>query len=464
MLKVLGSETICPHIALFPSAGMGHLTPFLRLASVLLSNNCKVTLITPTPSVSVAESTHISSFVSAHPEVNHLEFQLPSIQPPPNSITKDPFHIHFNTILRSVHLLHPLLCSLSPPPSAIFSDILVAAGVIPVAVDLGLPHYTLVTFSAIYLSLTAYISIMVSDPTRLKCSTEIEIPGLGPVPVGSIPPPYFNPNHLFTSVFLSNARALPEVDGILINSFDWLEPETLSALNSGNVFANFPPVFPIGPLVPYELKRKEECHYLQWLDIQPKESVVYVSFGSRTATSKDQMKELRDCLWNSKYRFLWILKSNNVDKDDKEDLDTLLGHSFFEDTKDRGIVVKPWVYQQEILAHPAVGGFVSHCGWNSITEAARNGVPVLAWPHHADQSVNAEVVKKAGLGLWDSSWGWGLQNLVKQEEIQKMIGELMENQKLRITAKKVGDEAKKAGEIAGSSNKVLMKVLRGLVE
>ncbi|GLT36239.1 hypothetical protein SLA2020_106310 [Shorea laevis] len=459
MSDALVSEAIRPHIALFPSAGMGHLTPFLRLASMLLSNNCNVTLITAKPTVSVAESTHISFFLSTHPEAKHLEFQLPYLQPS-NSSTDDPFYIQFQAILRSVHLLHPLLYSLSPPLTAIFSDFGVASGVTRIAVDLGLPHYVVATFSAKFLSLMAYLPILTSDPTKLSSrSTEIDIPGLKPLPVESIPPPFFNSDHLFTANLVSNARALPEVKGILMNTFNWFEPETLSALNSGRVLSNLPPVLPIGPLVPYELKR-EECQYLPWLDNQPTESVVYVNFGSRTAMSKDQMRELQDSLESIEYRFLWVLKSSKVDKDDKEDLEALLSHSFVESTKNRGIVVKGWINQQEILAHPAIGGFVSHCGWNSVGEAAQRGIPVLAWPQHGDQRVNAEVVEKAGLGIWDRSWGWGVESLVKQEEIQRKIGELMEDKKLRSTAKKVGEEAKKAEEIGGSSNKVLMQVLQ----
>ncbi|KAK6266813.1 hypothetical protein QUC31_017650 [Theobroma cacao] len=456
-----GSETSQPHIALFPSAGMGHLTPFLRLASMLLSHNCMVTLLTTKSTVSAAESTYISFFLSTNPEIKHIEFQVPPMQPS-NTTADDPFFIQFKATSRSAHLIYPLISSLSPPLSAIFSDLVVASGVSKVAVYLGIPNYAVSTTSAKFLSLLAYLPILTSDAAKLSNrSTDIEIPGLTPLPISSIPPPFFNPDHLFTATLVSNAIALPDCKGILMNTFDCFEPETLSAINNKRALRNLPPILPIGPLETYELK-KDLGQYLPWLNSQPAESVVFVSFGSRTAMTKDQIKELRHGLEKSEYRFLWILKTKTVDKDDTEDLEDLLSCSFLERTKNKGMVLKEWVNQQDILAHPAVGGFVNHCGWNSVMEAAQRGIPMLAWPQHGDQRANAEVLEKAGLGIWDRTWGWGGQRLVKTDEIQKRISELMTDVKLKSRAKKVGEEARKATGNGGSSIKTIMEVIESL--
>ncbi|KAM0955277.1 hypothetical protein ACFX13_024063 [Malus domestica] len=153
-----------------------------------------------------------------------------------------------------------------------------------------------------------------------------------------------------------------------------------------------------------------------------------------------------------------------VDKEDKEDLKNLLGESFLGRTKSRGVVVKGWVSQQDILEHAAVGGFVSHCGWNSVMEAARKGVPVLA-RQHGDQCVNAEVVEKARLGIWERSWGWGVGGVVVGgEEIGRKIVELMEDKKLRGLARKVGEDTKKATATGGKSQKVFNEVLEYLTQ
>ncbi|KAL5582222.1 hypothetical protein UlMin_014664 [Ulmus minor] len=462
MSNTTDSHSPPPHIAIFPSAGMGHLTPFLRIASMLLSHNCIVTLITARPTVSISESSHISSFLSSHPQLKHIEFQVnhSSSTPPSNA---DPFFLQFDAVSRSVHLLHPLLSSSSPPLSAIFSDLAVASGITQIATDLEVPNYVVCTSSVKFLCLAAYLPVLISNNVNLKTSNEVEIPGLPPVSISSVPPPFKDPNHVFTSMIANNTRSLSRVQGIIVNTFDSFEPETLASANNGRVINSLPPILPIGPLEAYDTKREnEKAWYLSWLDDQPPESVVYVGFGSRTALARDQIRELSKGLERSGYRFLWVLKTSKVDKDDKDELRDLLGDSFLERTKNTGVAVKEWVNQKEILEHPATGAFVNHCGWNSVMEAARRGVPMLAWPQHGDQKVNAEIVVKAELGIWHREWGWGGEVLVKGEEIEENIREVMENEKLRGMARKVGEEARKARGIDGSSEKMLREVLESL--
>ena len=482
-----------PHVALFPSAGMGHLTPFLRLADMLASRGCIVTVVTAMPTVSTAESAHISSFFSNYPHINRLEFEIPESNLT-NTTTADPFFIRWNEINRSAHLLKPLLLSSSPPLSAIFSDIAIVNSINPIADDLSLPNYVVFTTCARFLSLFASLPFLFTSDTFNN--SDVQIPGLlVPIPLSSIPPPFFDSNHLFTSIAISNALSLPKTKGILLNTFEEFESDTISALKDGRVLSCPIPVQPVGPLEPYKF---ELGHRLSWyaysiliilfpylvsfrlsiyikllnsiicfflfifnrLDDQIVGSVVYVSFGSRTAMSEDQIRELGNGLERSGCSFLWVLKTSKVDKEDKQELEELLGDSFLERTKKRGIVVKGWVNQEEILRNPAIGGFISHCGWNSVMESARFGVPILAWPLHGDQRVNAEVVENAGLGMWVRDWGWGGERLVKGEEIGDKVRELMSDEKLRNKAREIGEQARKAFEANGSSEKALM----GLVD
>jgi hypothetical protein len=361
---------------------------------------------------------------------------------------------------RSAHLLSPLLASLSPPLHAFIYDVSLISSVIPVIEALHIPNYILFTSSARMFSFFSYFPTFTSksndDPAMFD--DVVEIPGLMPVPKSSIPPLLLIPNNLFAKIFKEDSYKVAKLTGVFINTFEGLEAESLEALNGGKVIEGLPSVFAVGPLAVCEFERVECGDQLKWLDEQPAGSVVYVSFGSRTAMSRDQIREIGNGLIKSGCRFLWVVKDKKVDKEEEEGLEEVVGHELMERMKGKGLVVKTWVDQGEILAHRAVGGFVSHCGWNSVVEAAWHGVPILAWPQHGDQKINAEVVERSGLGMWVTSWGWGEQVVVKGEEIGERIREMMESKLLRREAAGVKEEGRKALRDGGSCGITFMRL------
>ena len=144
--------------------------------------------------------------------------------------------------------------------------------------------------------------------------------------------------------------------------------------------------------------------------------------------------------------FLWVIrKSESEISDDK----------FEERVKDRGILVREWVHQREILMHESVQGFLSHCGWNSVLESICAGVPILAWPMMAEQPLNARmVVEEIKVGLRVETCNGSVRGFVKWEGLEKMVKELMEKEKgkeVRKKSKEVAQMAKKTMEEAGSS-------------
>lgn len=437
-----------PHVAFLPS-GMGQLTPFFRLATKLASRNCTVTFINIQPSGSALA--HASTFFNNYPQIKRLEFNIIPLTTS-NSTIKDPFIIQIETINSSLHLLPPLLSSLPQPLSAIFSDFVLASGLTQITAVLKIQHYIVSTTSARFYSTVAYLPILMSNsPSKLSCDYEevIEIPGLSPLAKSSIPPPWLDnspSNYLLKSYLIPNAQSLPKVNGVLLNTFSWFEEETIDAINKGRVLSNLPPIFAVGP---FELHTLEKGRPFAFLDSQPAETVVYVRFGSREAMSADQIREIGHGLETSGHTFLWVLKENFE----------LLGDSFLERTKNKGRVIEGLLINEEdILGHPAIGGFVNECEWGSVMEVARLGVPMLGWPQHGDQKMNAELVAKMGLGMWVESWGWSGERLVKGEEIGETVRQMMRDLKLRNSVKKVAEEARKACEINGSSGKALIGV------
>lgn len=260
---------------------------------------------------------------------------------------------------------------------------------------------------------------------------------------------------------MEDSPKVTKLHGFLINTFEALEHQPLEALNAGKVKRGMPHVFAVGPMVPCEFEKEGQWGKpLKWLDDQPSGSVVYVSFGSRTALGRDQIREIGDGLMRSGYRFLWVVKDKIVDREEEEEgLDEVLGVELVERLKKKGLVMKEWVYQNGILGHTAVGGFVSHCGWNSLMEAAWNGVPVLGWPQHGDQKINAEAVERSGWGMWNKNWGWAGERVVEGEEIGEAIKVMMKNQSLKVKASQLKEAGRKAMSVGGDREVTLQKLI-----
>ena len=131
-------------------------------------------------------------------------------------------------------------------------------------------------------------------------------------------------------------------------------------------------------------------------------------------------------LEKSNHRFLWVVKSP-LNSNTEPDLEVLLPEGFLERTKDRGVVVKSWAPQSAILSHESIGGFVTHCGWNSVLEAVTCGVPMAAWPLYAEQRMNSVVLvedMKLATPIEKVSSSSISEELVSAEELEKRVEEV----------------------------------------
>ncbi|PSR91707.1 UDP-glycosyltransferase [Actinidia chinensis var. chinensis] len=245
---------------------------------------------------------------------------------------------------------------------------------------------------------------------------------------------------------------MADVDGsitMLINTCDDLEHPFIEYL--ANRIGK--PVWGVGPLLPekywksagsvfhdHEIRAaNRESNYTedevnQWLDLKPRGSVVYVSFGSEVGPTLEEYVQLAGALGESKWPFIWVIQHGSgrhgppqPSSDPSEEgyyphgLDTKVG--------DRGLIIRGWAPQLMILSHPSTGGFLSHCGWNSTVEAIGRGVPLLAWPIRGDQFFNAKlVVQHLKVGYMVSSGGdkvvekdivVGIERLVTDKEVHK---------------------------------------------
>ncbi|KAF2319836.1 hypothetical protein GH714_019529 [Hevea brasiliensis] len=197
---------------------------------------------------------------------------------------------------------------------------------------------------------------------------------------------------------------------------------------------------------------------MQWLDDQPVASVVFLCFGSMGSFGEDQLKEIACALEHSGHRFLWSVRrppppGKQAFPTDYEDPQEVLPEGFLERTAAVGKVIG-WAPQVAILAHPAIGGFVSHCGWNSVLESIWFGVPIATWPIYAEQQFNAfEMVIELGLAVeikMDYSKESGM--IVNCDEIERGIRCLMENDSEKRKKVKEMSEKSRMALIEGGSS------------
>nr|F8WKW8.1 RecName: Full=Beta-D-glucosyl crocetin beta-1,6-glucosyltransferase; AltName: Full=UDP-glucose glucosyltransferase 9; Short=GjUGT9; AltName: Full=UDP-glycosyltransferase 94E5 [Gardenia jasminoides]BAK55744.1 UDP-glucose glucosyltransferase [Gardenia jasminoides] len=158
-------------------------------------------------------------------------------------------------------------------------------------------------------------------------------------------------------------------------------------------------MLPVGMLVEEPVKDDQgdnSNELIQWLGTKSQRSTVLVSFGTEYFLTKEEMEEIAHGLELSEVNFIWVVR---FAMGQKIRPDEALPEGFLERVGDRGRIVEGWAPQSEVLAHPSTGGFICHCGWNSVVESIEFGVPVIAMPMHLDQPLNARLVVEIGAGM-----------------------------------------------------------------
>ncbi|NP_001333856.1 UDP-glycosyltransferase 75C1 [Zea mays] len=234
----------------------------------------------------------------------------------------------------------------------------------------------------------------------------VRFPGLPPLRVRDLPSFIVSTSEDDPYAFVADAfrELVGRLDGgedspsVLANTFDAVEPEAVASLREHGV-----DVVPVGPVLSFldddaaaggnnDLFTQDGKGYLEWLDAQAPGSVVYISFGSLSVMRRRQIEEVARGMSESGRPFLWVLREDNRRSEGADaDAATLAGGG-------RGMVVG-WCDQVRVLSHPAVGCFVTHCGWNSTLESTACGVPVVCVPQWTDQGTNAWLVERIGTGV-----------------------------------------------------------------
>ncbi|XP_074311847.1 UDP-glycosyltransferase 87A2-like [Silene latifolia] len=178
------------------------------------------------------------------------------------------------------------------------------------------------------------------------------------------------------------------------------------------------PVYHIGPMIPYfDLKPTSmiyKSNYFQWLDAQSKDSVLYISHGSFLSVSSAQTNEFAEGIKDSGVRFLWVTRG--------------VRSQFTDGIGETGFLVH-WCDQLKVLCHPSVGGFWTHCGWNSTCEGIYAGVPMLTCPIIGDQVPNSKViVNDMKIGLRAMENGVNPEKVMSRQQVAELVKKFMDSE------------------------------------
>uniref|UniRef100_A0A5B7B7K1 Glycosyltransferase n=1 Tax=Davidia involucrata TaxID=16924 RepID=A0A5B7B7K1_DAVIN len=455
----MGSESVV-HVFLVSFPGQGHVNPLLRLGKRLASKGLYVTFSTPE---SIGKQMRKASNASGEPtpvgdgwirfeffedgwdEDEPRRQDLDQYLPQLELVGKD---LLPRMLKKHADEDRPVSCLINNPFIPWVSD---------VAESLNIPSAMLwvqscACFSAYY----HYYHGMVPFPSETEPEIDVQLPCMPLLKYDEVPSFLYptTPYPFLRRAILGQYKNLSKPFCILADTFQELEPEIIEYVSK------FCPIKPVGPLfknpkapnsaVRGDFMTADNC--IDWLDSKPPSSVVYISFGSVVYLKQEQVDEIAFGLLNSEVSFLWVMKPPH--KDSGYEL-LVLPEGFLEKAGDRGKVVL-WSPQEQVLAHPSVACFVTHCGWGSSMESLSSGMPVVAFPQWGDQVTDAVYlvdVFKMGIRMCR---GEAEDRVIPRDEVEKCLREATSGPKAEemkqnaLKWKKTADEAVAEG---GSSER-----------
>ncbi|GMN41379.1 hypothetical protein TIFTF001_010597 [Ficus carica] len=432
-----------PRVLIFPLSAQGHVNSMLKLAELLALAGLHVTFLnTEYIHDRLIRYTNMLSRFSRYPGFlfRTIADGLPEDHPRSGDRfmeVVDSMNETTKPLFKEMLVSGELGSEISPKVTCIIADGIFGKFTNDVSEELGIPIILFRTISSCavwsYFFLTKLIEIG-ELPIKGKEDMDRQITGVpgmesflrcrdlpGFCRVTDTSDPYL---HLVSR----ETHQCPRAQALILNTFEDLEGPILSHIRT-----KCPNIYTIGPLHAHlnlrlskkinpSLSRSPNSLFdvdrgcMAWLDAQPPSSVIYVSFGSITTMSNDDLMEFWYGLVNCNKRFLWVIRPDLVAE--KGGGDGRIPVELTAATTERGYIVG-WVPQEEVLAHKAVGGFLTHCGWNSTLESVVAGVPMICWPYFADQQINSRYVGE----VW--KLGIDMKDVCNRKVVEKMVNDLM---------------------------------------
>ncbi|KAF3437745.1 hypothetical protein FNV43_RR20501 [Rhamnella rubrinervis] len=472
-------------IVIFPPPGLADINSMIEFGKLILHHyphNFSITILcTHGLQNNPTMSSYIQRISNSNPSVSFHLFPCQRVDTPPSrrrfpGILIELIRLNLPNARNALHEISKT----SKVGALIIHSFCMPA--LSVGIELGIPTFCFRASGASSLAVLLNfpkIHQQTNDSFKDLTDTVFQIPGCLPLRAIHMPSPLLDRDDTCYWDFLNGFSNLPKVNGIIVNTFDGFEPIAMKAIKDGLCVSDgpTPPLYYVGPLIASNEKEEgkaniatdQEEDYMSWLDKQPSGSVVFLCFGRMGTLSEKQVREIAIGLENSGKRFLWVLKKPSDDKSKMTqqmynfdlDLASVLPDGFTERTRGLGAVVKSQVPQMEVLKKESVGGFVTHCGWNSVLEAVVTGVPMIAWPLHAEQHVNRNALvedMKIAIPVEQREE----DEFVTATELEARVRELMESEKgreLRERSRKMKDMGLAAFGDSGSSKLALQRFI-----
>jgi UDP:flavonoid glycosyltransferase YjiC (YdhE family) len=401
------------HLVFVPFLARSHFAPLAAKAAAAACGEHGVS--TGTTTASILTTPHFAALTPPSVPVHVADFRCPGGPEEDFSLLPDGASSAPAFFAAAEAALAPALAAIlraRDGPAAVVSDA-VLYWAPRVARDCGVPHVTFHTIGAF--AAAAMVAVHLHRPELLP--DPFVVPGGFPRPV-ELRRAHIHEEALAHLPLFRAAEA--ESFAVAFNTFSALEAD-FAAYYRSQLAGRPKEVFLVGPTRAAAVTSgADRDPILQWLDGRPAGSVVYVCFGSTCALGESQLRELAAGLRASGRPFLWVIPAAGVEGGAG-------GTSREERASSHGMVVAGrWAPQAEILAHGAVGGFVTHCGWNSVLEAVCAGVPLATWPLRAEQFVNeAFLVEVLRVGVRVREVEADVEDVVPAAAVARAVGTLM---------------------------------------
>ncbi|KAF8397211.1 hypothetical protein HHK36_016119 [Tetracentron sinense] len=436
--KISGGIPGC-HVVAMPYPGRGHINPMMNVCKLLASR-------VPHILITFVVTEEWLGFIRSDPTPPNIRLRsIPNVIPS-ELVRGADFPVFLEaTMTKMQDPFERLLDRLEVPVTAIVSDTYLAWA-LAVGNRRNIPVASLWPMSPSVFSVLYHFDLLVQNrhfPVDLldKGDERVDyIPGICSTCLRDLPIKPMNSGQIKNRI-LEALSCVRKAQCLILTSFYEIDTHVTDTLRAILPF----PVYPLGPAIPYSslaeapsiVMGHNVLDYFKWLDSQPRRSVLYVSLGSFLSVSSSQMDEIAAGLRGSGVPYLWVGRGETS--------------RLQEDCGEMGLVV-PWCDQLRVLSHSSIGGFLTHCGWNSTLEGVFSGVPMLTFPLIVDQIHNSKVI----VNDWKvGSRVVGVETLVNREEFGSIVLRFMdleadESKEMRSRARELQETCQRAIGKGGS--------------